>query len=304
MRAEPRPPDEFSRVALRFGGKVLRFEPADQSVRFTLHGMHRRFLVGEDAQADCVVTCVFGDPQPAARRPIYEGEDVWDLRQLDSGAQEVCYYSATGNGRIPWATLTVEPTFHAAKIVRRAMWGGEPTLRVGFPFDEYLMCRLLAREGSFVIHAAAVEHQGMGLLFVGHSGAGKSTMSEIAETAGARVLSDDRAIVTIENGRGLVWGSPWHGSQRKGAATSVPLCGVFLLAQHSENSIAPLAPARAAGEMFVRLIHPTVDCYETAAVLETVGLLVTRHPVHELRFRPIPDAFHLAVDRCCERLVG
>jgi hypothetical protein len=286
----------LSRVTLGFGGKVLRFDPADPSVTFTLHGVHPRFVLPGPVSADCVVTCAFGDPRPAPMRPIYEGRDVWDLRHLDSGAQEVCYYSAMGSGRIPWATLTVEPSFRAASLVRRAMWGGEPTLRVGFPFDEYLMCRLLARDGGFVVHAAAVEHQGMGLLFVGHSGAGKSTMSEIAESAGARVLSDDRAIVTVENDRAVVWGSPWHGSHRKGAAASAPLCGVFFLVQHRDDSVVPLPPPQAVGEMFVRLIHPTVDANETAAVLETLGVLVARHPIHELRFRPTPHAFHLAVE--------
>jgi hypothetical protein len=166
------------------------------------------------------------------------------------------------------------------------------------------MCRLLARDGGFVVHAAAVEHEGMGLLFVGHSGAGKSTMSEIAEGVGARILSDDRAIVTIQNDQPIVWGSPWHGSQRKGGAGSAPLCGVFLLAQHSEDSIVPLTAARALGEMFVRLIHPTVDADETANVLTALGMLVARLPVHELHFRPTAHAFHLAVECGRARLVA
>jgi hypothetical protein len=299
MPGDPVQSEPLPRVALGFGGKVLRFEPADPSVAFTLHGVHSRFVSPEDLPADCVVTCAFGEPRPAPLSPIYAGQDAWDLRVLESGAQEVCYYSANPGGRIPWATLTLEPSFRAATLVRRPLWGGEPTLRVGFPFDEYLMCRLLARDNGFVVHAAAIEQDGMGLLFVGHSGAGKSTMSDIAERVGARVLSDDRAIVTMKNDRLMVWGSPWHGSQRKGAAVSAPLCGAFLLTQDVEDSIHPMAPGRALGELFVRLIHPSVDADETAGVLETLGALVAALPVHELRFRPTPHAFRLAV--ACSR---
>jgi hypothetical protein len=227
---------------------------------------------------------------------MYDSYGVWDLRRLDSGAEEVCYYSAGGSGRIPWATLTVEPSLRSAALLQRTMWGGEPTLRVGFPFDEYLMCRLLAKAGGFVIHAAAVEHEGMGLLFAGHSGAGKSTISEIAETVGARVLSDDRAIVTMENDRPMLWGSPWHGSHRKGAAANVPLRGVFLLVKDVEDRLIPVAPARAVGELFVRLIHPTVDPGETTRVLEALGALVGQLPVQDLRFRPTAGAYGIAVE--------
>jgi hypothetical protein len=275
---------------------VLRFEPADPSVTFTLHGVHPRFVVPPNDSADCIVTCAFGEPTPAPVPLIYDAHDVWDLRRLDSGAEEVCYYSAWGSGRIPWATLTVEPSLEAAALVQRPMWGGEPSLRIGFPFDEYLMCRLLARGGGFVIHAAAVEHDGMGLLFTGHSGAGKSTISEIAESVGARVLSDDRAIVTMENDQPTVWGSPWHGSHRKGAAARVPLRGLFLLVKDVEDSVIPVAPARAVGELFVRLIHPTVDPAETTRVLDALGALVSRLPVQELRFRPTAHAFGIAAE--------
>src|SRR5688500_16842441 len=134
MRDDQVQPEPLARVALGFGGKVLRFEPADPSVTFTLHGVHPRFVSPAHLRADCVVTCAFGEPRPAPLPPIYEGQDVWDLRQLDSGAQEVCYYTAMPGGRIPWATLTLEPSFRAATLVRRPMWGGDPTLCVGFPF--------------------------------------------------------------------------------------------------------------------------------------------------------------------------
>jgi hypothetical protein len=63
------------------------------------------------------------------------------------------------------------------------------------------------------------------------------------------------------------------------------------------NSLAPLQPATALGEILVRLIHPTVDASETAAVLDAVGMLVARLPVHELRFRPMAHAFRLAVEQ-------
>jgi hypothetical protein len=296
MSSELSQTEPVSRLSLTFGGKVLRFEPAGSDVMFTLDGVRPRFLAAQDVPADCVVTCALGEPVPTPVNVLYEGQDVWDLRQLESGHQQVCYYSAIPGGRIPWATLTLEPSLKAATLVRRPLWGGDPSIRVGFPFDEYLMCRLLARQGGFVLHAAAVEYDGMGLLFAGHSGAGKSTISEIAETVGARILSDDRAIITLQNDDPVLWGTPWHGSHRKGESARAPLRGIFLLVQDQADGLVPLLPARAVGEIFVRLIHPTVDAGETAAVLDSVATVVAKLAVHELHFRPTPDAFRLAVE--------
>lgn len=283
------------RVSLALGGHVLRFEPADSSVLFTVRGVHPRFVV-EDRTPDCVVTCALGDAKPSDLPPVFEASPVWELRKLPAGDEEVCFYANTREGRVPWTTLVIDRAFRTAKLVQRPLRAGDSTIRVGFPYDEYLMCRMLARAGGLVIHGAAIEYEGMGLLFFGHSGAGKSTISQLAEGLGARVLSDDRSIVTQEGGIATLWGTPWHGSYRKGAPDAAVLRAMYLLVQDRENSIVPIAPPRAAGEIFVRVIHPSVDATEKLAILGYLGELAQQVPTSELRFRPTADAFRLAMD--------
>lgn len=57
---------------------------------------------------------------------------------------------------------------------------------------------LTALNGNCVLHASAVEVDGRGLAFVGHSGMGKSTLALATCAAGARLIAEDVLVVTTE----------------------------------------------------------------------------------------------------------
>ena len=60
----------------------------------------------------------------------------------------------------------------------------------------------MALQGTFCLHASAVEVDGAAVLFVGESGAGKSTLGDqLARTGIGRRLADDVLPLTIEGGR-------------------------------------------------------------------------------------------------------
>jgi energy-coupling factor transporter ATP-binding protein EcfA2 len=145
-----------------------------------------------------------------------------------------------------------------------------------------------------VLHATTLLADGGAYVFCGHSGAGKSTMAEQAESTGAEVLSDDRTILTVDDGVVRAWGTPWHGTYRRGSPRSAPVRGVWMLVQAPEDRIAPLHPAQAYKELFVRLIQPSVSAVEVERTLDALGRLVGAVPVAELHFRPTPEAFRLA----------
>jgi hypothetical protein len=136
----------------------------------------------------------------------------------------------------------------------------------------------------------------MTLLFTGHSGAGKSTIAAIAEGAGARVLSDDRSIVTVRDSIPTVWGTPWHGSHRRGSPEALPLTAMFLLVQAGEDRTEQISPARATGELLVRLIHPGSRPPDMERLLDAVAEVAECVPMAALQFRPTVNAFHVAAE--------
>ena len=80
----------------------------------------------------------------------------------------------------------------------------EPSL---FPDPAYHLCLTqplgpwLKERGLFFLHAGCVAEKGRGILIVGHSQAGKSTLTLSAIRSGFKSLSDEQPLLSLKNGR-------------------------------------------------------------------------------------------------------
>lgn len=109
------------------------------------------------------------------------------------------------------------------------------------PWDTNLAACLGVYEqlhGHIVLHAQVVEWQGSSIAIVGRSGMGKSSMSLAAIAQGARILSDDVGVFSIDSGGVFAipgvaairaykdsfigTGQSWH--MRKGGCSEVKIC--------------------------------------------------------------------------------
>ena len=98
-----------------------------------------------------------------------------------------------------------------------------------------------ALHGGLQIHAAAVAGDRRGFLFLGESGAGKSTVSTLSTQVGGKVLADDRVIV-IDNGAGYSLATvPRYPSQLSTDSELLPsLDAVFVLVKDDSEHIVPI----------------------------------------------------------------
>jgi ABC-type glutathione transport system ATPase component len=186
------------------------------------------------------------------------------------------------------------PDYRVAEAWLRPRGEDDRTIPVDFPLDEYVATRLLGRRGALAVHACAVAEGDDALVFVGHSGAGKSTIAELAESAGAEVLSDDRTIIAVDRDGARAWGTPWHGSYRRGLPRSARVRGIFLLVQDTVDAVRPLHAATAFAELFVRTVQPTVEPAEVRRVVDALTSLVGMVSVSSLHFRPSATAYRVA----------
>lgn len=89
----------------------------------------------------------------------------------------------------------------------------------------FVLARLFLERGRFVVHGAAVRQHETGLLIVGDSGTGKSTLTFAAGRAGWHMLADDMVVIDPAGGRPTARGIPRTPSIPGEVATAVGAVG-------------------------------------------------------------------------------
>ena len=150
-----------------------------------------------------------------------------------------------------------------------------------------LAIRLL-RHGGLIFHGSALRFDAAdGVLCIGQSGRGKSTISRLAEEAGETPFCDERPIVRLHSGGAFrLHGTPWYSSGHYSRNISAPLRRVFFLEHGERDEIIPLRPSESLLRMrMVAVIPWQVPAFFDPA-LKTLEALITRVPCAVLRFRP------------------
>jgi hypothetical protein len=182
---------------------------------------------------------------------------------------------------------------------------GERTFRKGdlhsltlFPSDQILVARLLADRQGFYLHSAAVILGEDGLLFVGHSEAGKSTISTMLKDH-AELLCDDRNIVRRWPEGFRAHGTWSHGDVPIVSASSAPLKAIMFLEQAQENRLAPLTDRQVIiRKLLACLIKPFVTADWWKKSLTLVEQVAREVPCYTLWF----DKSGTVVDVLQERI--
>lgn len=104
------------------------------------------------------------------------------------------------------------------------------------PTDQILLSRFLAFHEACLLHSLALSYKGNGYLFIGHSGAGKTTMAQIMKPE-ATILSDDRNIIRKHKDDYRIYGT-WRTNELNDISTgSASLKGIFFLNQAKTNKL-------------------------------------------------------------------
>src|SRR4051794_13136804 len=184
-------------VAMRFGRLVVSFESRDSATSFSVGETHWPFLVG-GLEPTMTIGCRIAPIQQRTDPPTYSLPNIWDIWKTADGGEEMIFYR--GRQKDPSWRLRMDPEFRLGDL-DQAPTAYARTIRADdSPMLQYLVVRALGRTGALVVHASTAIVDGEALVFVGHSRAGKSTIARIAEEAGARIPTDDRTILTFENG--------------------------------------------------------------------------------------------------------
>lgn len=111
-------------------------------------------------------------------------------------------------------------------------------------------CFLLATAccDTLLTHSSAVVHQGRAYLFLGKSGTGKSTHSQMWLKAidDVVLMNDDHPVVRVgADGIPVAYGSPWSGKTRCYKNMSAPVGGIVRISRAPHNKARRLSPIHA-----------------------------------------------------------
>lgn len=153
-----------------------------------------------------------------------------------------------------------------------------------FPTDQILLARILADRQGCYLHSGAVVLGGHGLLFMGHSGAGKSTMIKMLKDEG-EILCDDRNIVRLWPDGFRVHGTWSHGEVPLVSSASGPLRAMLLLRKSDRNRITEIGDRKKAIDLVLScLIKPFVTTDWWQKNLSLTELMVREVPCYEVEF--------------------
>lgn len=156
-----------------------------------------------------------------------------------------------------------------------------------YPFLEVLTINLLAMDSGVLIHACCVNDNGNGYLFVGQSGAGKSTTAQLwSGINGITILSDDRIIIRKMDNEFFIYGTPWHGDAKICSPEKVSLERIFFLRHAKKNKVKKIDLIDATSRLIVCSFPTFWDKKGMEFTLNFCSELAAKVPCYDLDFLP------------------
>ena len=210
----------------------------------------------------------------------------WAIYRQDSS----WIYLGIGHGRHD-KTIHCAAAFNEGHTRGRIYNHSEAIFRQGnlhaltlFPSDQILLTRVFADRQACFIHAAGMDIDGKGILFVGHSGAGKTTAARMMKKQGI-VLCDDRIIVRRQPEGLRIHGTWSHGDLADISSGSAPLSAIFFLEKADANRLVPVTKGIAIARLITQYVVKslvTSDWWEK--ILDLVENIAQEVPAYRLEF--------------------
>ena len=284
---------------LRIADLTIALTSEDPALAVPPEGAMRQFLVREadpdEAEPDLRLQARWGKLEAVSSgEHLFDSGGLWRLVAANGSLR--FSFTSPALGPLPYKMASVDRGFTAGEVWLHQPYfpSALPANPLEYPLDELLLIHLLAAGRGVEVHACGVvAPNGQGYLFVGQSGAGKTTMARLWQKAqagggagGIMILSDDRIILRKSNGTVWMHGTPWHGEAAMACAARAPLAGIYLLRHGASNALVPQRRSQAITRLLASSFTPL---YSRDALDFTLGFLdqvVRAVPCHELSFTP------------------
>src|ERR1700687_2180536 len=240
-------------LACRIGGITFGLI-AEEDLLLTLDPELHEFAV-QAGSCDVDLRISWSDAlEVPTSEPLFHSGGLWSLFAEPDGYR--FSFKSAFLGKAPYKEAWLDKEFQSGRVLlsRRYFDTERPVYPLEYPLDELLMIHRLSRGEGVEVHAVGItDENACGHLFLGHSGAGKSTTARLWNgRSGVHILSDDRIILRVRDGQIWMYGTPWHGDAGIASPDCAWLSRIYLLEHGRCNEQQPLPAGLAAAELFAR----------------------------------------------------
>jgi hypothetical protein len=260
--------DQF---ALRIGPVCVALHGEIDPGRWALDAGHHKFFSSTTRSAHVTLRIVWGPTRRPAGQPVFRAGPVASFYR-DGGRWFICL-GEDEHSELADRVLSLDASGANGQIAMDPDRLPDPATRypLEYPLEDFLFRHLMAEHGALLVHACGVSWRGAGYLFVGSSGAGKSTTARLWRAAGATILNDDRVVLEAGQDGIRIHPTPWFGEYPEVAGETAPLRALYLLRQGAAVAFERLRPVAAAALVFAKSFPPLWDPERMERNLETLG---------------------------------
>lgn len=275
----------------KVAGHVFRLEMEEGSPLWNVIPNYKPFEC--DAAEPLFVLTVEDLLECADKTLIYPGDSD------DEGMSRLAIYRTEGGLWVDMAPSQKAP-FCASLLLADGFAAGR--LRIDdsglgrFALDNSLMLMFAfstAPYGTLEMHASVISCGGAGYMFLGRSGAGKSTHSRmwLENIPGSTLLNDDNPVVRVApDGTVVVYGSPWSGKTPCYKNESVPVRAVVSITKAPHNALHRVSVPEAYAAIFPSCSGLKADKAMADAQHDSIAAFCMGVPAYELECLPDADA--------------
>jgi len=153
-----------------------------------------------------------------------------------------------------------------------------------------------------LFHSSVVSYHNKAYMFLGKSGTGKSTHSQLwlKHIEGTELVNDDNPVVRIIDGEARVYGSPWSGKTPCYRNVDYPIGGIVKLKQAPHNEIRRMKPIEAYVALAMSISGMRWKKQMGDGLHQTENQLTATVPVWHLSCLPDQEAAEL----CCKTITN
>lgn len=274
-------------IKLKIAEIIIELSSDKGKIDFPQWSAHKNFVV-EDGKPQLCLKAHYGTiPEIPLGEELFDSKSVWKL--YSNGDSLIFTLTSPQSGEKPYSIAVIDKDFKRGEI-----YISLPELSssyipnpLDYPLDELLMVGILSKGKGILVHSNCIDDRGLGMLFTGTSGAGKSTMAQIwSGKEGVKLLTDERAIIRKNGERFFAYGTPWHGTAMIHSPGRVPIKRIFFIKHGKENHARVLDKIDSAARLIVRAFPTYWDSEGMKFTLGLASSIVENTSCYELAFRP------------------